>query len=153
MINLDLLLIRGKIYKVDKNNNFIEAIAIKGNIIYKTGSTEDIMNLKEKDTKVIDLRGKVALPGFNDSHMHLLNYGYSLTQADLIGTDSIDELKDRMSKHIEDNKIVKNKWVLGRGWNHDYFIGNQVFPTKYDLDQISKDHPILALELVDMLLQ
>lgn len=141
---MDLILIKGNIYKVDKNNTSVEAIAINGNKIYKTGTTQEILKLKEKNTKVIDLEGKSVVPGFNDSHMHLLNYGYALTQADLIGTTSITELQIRMKNHIKNKDIEKGKWVLGRGWNHDYFIDKKVFPTRYDLDEVSKEHPIVV---------
>lgn len=141
---MDLILIKGNIYKVDKNNTSVEAIAINGNKIYKTGTTQEILKLKGKNTKVIDLEGKSVFPGFNDSHMHLLNYGYALTQADLIGTTSISELQIRMKNHIKNKDIEKGKWVLGRGWNHDYFIDKKVFPTRYDLDEVSKEHPIVV---------
>lgn len=144
MINLDLILTNGNIYKIDKNNNIVNALAVKDGRIHKTGSNEEILSLKQENTKVINLDGKTVLPGFNDSHMHILSYGYSLTQVDLIGTNSIEDLKNRMSNHIKTNNIEIGKWIKGRGWNHDYFKDNKVFPTRYDLDKVSQIHPILV---------
>ncbi len=144
MIVLDLILKNGKIYKTDKNNNVVEALAIKDGKIYRTGSNEEIISLKDKDSKIIDLKGKTVLPGFNDSHMHLVNYGYSLRQADLIGTSSIKDLNERMLNYINKENIEEGKWVRGRGWNHDYFLDGKNFPSKYDLDKVSKSHPLIA---------
>lgn len=141
---MELILINGKIYKTDKDNNMVEALAIKDGKIYKTGSNEEIITLKDADTKIIDLEGKAVLPGFNDSHMHLVNYGYSLRQADLIGTSSIKDLNERISKYISNENIEEGRWVRARGWNHDYFLDGKKFPNRYDLDKVSKLHPIIA---------
>lgn len=141
---MDLILFNGKIRTLTKDNPVVEAVAIKGNTIQNVGTSSDILKLKNNDTKIIDLEGKTVVPGFNDSHMHLLNYGYSLMQADLNFIESIDALKERMSSFIEKNNIQEGKWVRGRGWNHDYFEGEKRFPTRYDLDEISMEYPIVA---------
>lgn len=139
---MDLLLINGNIRTIDSKNPIAEAVAIMGNKIQKVGSTEDVLALKTDKTKVVDLGGKTVVPGFNDSHMHLLNYGYALMQADLNFVESIDEINNRVSAYISTNDIEKGKWVRGRGWNHDYFSGEKRFPTRYDLDKISTEYPI-----------
>lgn len=144
MINLDLIFINGIVYTMDKNNTISEAVAVKDNKIVKVGTTEEILALKGDNSQIIDLEGKALVPGFNDSHMHLVNYGYSQTQADLIGVESVEEINRRVSQYIKDKKVEKGTWVRGAGWNQDYFIGDKVFPTKYDLDKISLDHPIVV---------
>jgi len=140
---VDLILINGKIHTMDEERNIVEAIGIKGDIIEKRGSNEEIMTLKNNNTKIIDLEGKVVLPGFNDSHMHLLSYGYSLNRIELGGANSIDQINSVIKNVIEEKAIEKGEWVNGRGWNQDYFIGEKRFPTRYDLDNISLEHPIL----------
>ena len=141
---MDLILINGKIYTMDENRTVAEAIAIKNHIIKAIGSTEEILRLKKDNTIIHDLEGKALLPGFNDSHMHLVNYGYALTQVNLIGASTIEELNERVVKFIEENQIEEGKWIRGRGWNQDYFIGEKRFPTRYDLDKISTVNPIVV---------
>lgn len=140
---VNLILINGKIYTMDKERNIVDAIGIKGDIIEKVGSNEEIMTLKKDNTKIIDLEGRVVLPGFNDSHMHLLSYGHSLNRIELGGANSIEALNSTIKKVIEEKAIEKGEWVNGRGWNQDYFMGEKRFPTRYDLDNISLEHPIL----------
>ncbi|WP_165920220.1 amidohydrolase [Tissierella praeacuta] len=140
---MDLILINGKIHTMDKERNIVEAIGINGDIIEKVGTNKEIMALKNNSTKIIDLEGKVVLPGFNDSHMHLLSYGYSLNRIELGGAKSIEEINCIIKNIIEEKDMEKGEWVNGRGWNQDYFIGEKRFPTRYDLDKISLEHPIL----------
>lgn len=140
---MDLILVNGKIYTMDKERSIAEAIAVKGDIIEKVGSTEEIMALRKDHTKIIDLEGKIILPGFNDSHMHLLSYGHSLNRIDLGRAKSIEDINNIIKTVIEETAIQKGEWVNGRGWNQDYFQGEKRFPTRYDLDNISLEHPIL----------
>ncbi len=140
---VDLILINGKIHTMNKERNIVEAIGINGDIIENIGTNEEIMALKNNSTKIIDLEGKVVLPGFNDSHMHLLSYGYSLNRIDLGGAKSIEEINCIIKNIIEEKDMEKGEWVNGRGWNQDYFIGEKRFPTRHDLDKISLEHPIL----------
>lgn len=140
---MDLMFVNGKIYTMDKDSTIAEGVLVKDNRIFKVGSSEEILSLKDDNTKVIDLEGKTMVPGFTDSHMHLVNYGYALMQVDLIGVTSIDEINERVAQYIKDKNIEKGIWVRGRGWNQDYFNGEKVFPTRYDLDKISTDYPIV----------
>ena len=141
---MDLIIYNGKIKTLNSQNETVEAVAIKGNLIKKVGTSKEILELKTDDTKILDLEGKAVVPGFNDSHMHVLNYGYSLTQADLNFIESIDALKQKMRSFIEDKNIPKGEWVKGRGWNHDYFQDEKRFPNRYDLDEVSREHPVFA---------
>lgn len=140
---MDTILINGKFYTMEKGKR-AEALAIKGDKIEKIGRVEEVLALKDDKTKVYDLKGRTVLPGFNDSHMHLLNYGFSLTQADFTGSKSIEEVIDRGRKFIEERDIKKDEFIMGKGWNQDFFEGEKVFPTRYDLDKISTEHPIIS---------
>lgn len=144
---MDKIFINSKIYTMDKGRNIYEALGVNRNKIEALGSTSEILLLKDSNTEIIDLEGKTVVPGFNDSHMHLLNYGYSLTQVNLIGTDSAEEINERVKEFISKEQIEKGKWVRGRGWNQDYFKGEKRFPTKYDLDKISTEYPIIVTRI------
>lgn len=107
----------------------------QGKIVF-VGSDKEALSYSQER---IDLNGKYVYPGFNDSHMHIVNYGQSLKNVVLTNhTSSLKELLEELKKHV---KI--GKWLVGRGWNHDYFKDVQRFPTRQDLDTVSQDVPIV----------
>ncbi len=138
---MDKILINGIIETMDNKYSKVQAIAIKNGKIEAVGDNEEILKLKDRDAEIIDLKGRMVLPGFNDSHMHLLNYGITLMKADLVGSKSIDEIIERVKSFAERKTLKSGDWILGRGWNHDYFDKKR-FPTRYDLDRISTTYPI-----------
>jgi len=135
---LRTILINGKIY-VEKSN-FQQAIFIENGIIKEVGTNEKI--LKNNADNIIDLQGKTVLPGFNDSHMHLLGIGEFMSTCNLTSAKSIDDVIKLGRKFIKDND---NLTVLkGRGWNQDYFTTGEKRPlTRFDLDKISTEIPIV----------
>ncbi len=138
---MDKILINGKILTMMKEKEFVQGIAIKDGKIVELGQNEDVLALKDPATEVIDLKGKLALPGFIDSHMHLIGYADSLQKVNLKDVKSIEELILKTKMFIEDKKIPKGQWVLGYKWNEENFTGRKTL-NKHDLDRISKDHPI-----------
>ena len=138
---MDTILYNGKIYTLDNRGTVAEAIYIKGNKIAFIGENEEALRFKNKDTKLIDLEGKMAVPGFNDSHMHLLSYGYTATKIELNSAKSIEDLILLGKERLNSGNLKKGDWILGRGWNNDYFDDNRL-PTRYDLDKITTDSPI-----------
>ncbi|MBQ1483134.1 MAG: amidohydrolase [Erysipelotrichaceae bacterium] len=97
-----------------------------------------------QDCEKIDLQGAFVCAGFNDSHMHLLNFGQSLRMAKLNEhTGSLSEMMAYMKEFIEDNDFRPGSWIRGRGWNQDYFEDVHRMPERLDLDQLSGDLPIM----------
>ena len=97
----------------------------------------------EDTGNTVDLGGHFVCAGFNDSHMHLLNFGQVLSMAQLSAhTDSLSGMLDYLRDYIVETKPETGEWVLGRGFNHDYFRDEPRFPTRYDLDRVSTVHPI-----------
>jgi predicted amidohydrolase YtcJ len=139
---MDLIFINGKIITMDASIPQVEAAYIKDETIISIGTNSDILSYKNNGTKIIDLEGRLMVPGFNDSHMHLLNYGSSLLNVNLVGVRSIEEMIERTTKFIVDSNINSNNIIQGRGWNHDYFTEKR-FPNRYDLDKISTTQPIM----------
>ena len=111
---VDLILINGKIHTMDLSIPEAEAVAVNGNKIYKVGSNAEILSLKDENTRAIDLKGRVLVPGFNDSHMHLLGFGYFLNMVDLSHCKSIEEIIQKTKEFIETKTIEKGSWVRGR---------------------------------------
>ena len=86
---------------------------------------------------IVNLNGGVVYPGFSDSHMHLVGYGKSLEKLDLVGTKSISEITNIISKSYDQS----SKWIEGRGWDQNDWADIN-FPTKTDLDLVAKDQPV-----------
>lgn len=138
---MDLILYNGKIYSMESELSVYQAVAIEDNLIKDVGTDYDILKYKTENTILVDLKGKYAFPGFNDSHMHLMGYGASLSQVDLSGATSIEDVIKITKEFIEANHIPNSNWVLGRGWNQDKFEVKNI-PTLTDLDEISDNHNI-----------
>lgn len=139
---MDLILFNGNIVTMDTTTPKVDAIAIKNGEIYSLGTNNEILSLKKNSTLLIDLDGKTVVPGFNDSHMHLFNYGLSLQTVILEKATSINEMIDIVKEFISKNNITSNQWIRGLKWNH-YFFEEKRLPTRYDLDKISNDIPII----------
>jgi predicted amidohydrolase YtcJ len=122
-----------------------QAVAVASDRISAVGTNAEILALAGKMTQIIDLKGKTLLPGFIDTHMHLLGFGFSFESIDLFNTTSHAELVSRCKQHIRDNHIPPGTWVLGRGFNQNAFTDQKEFPTTRVINAISETHPILLL--------
>ena len=119
---------------------FKEAFLTEGEHFTAVGSNENI--LAQDADQVIDLEGRFVCAGFNDSHMHLLNLGQALSVAPLhLHTGSLAE----MVGCIQQTQPGRGGWILGRGWNQDYFADINRMPNRWDLDKASTDHPVCAV--------
>lgn len=139
--------INGRVFTAAKDRPWCEAFAVEDGVFVKTGTTEEIRAMFPK-AQIVDLSGKMAVPGFNDSHIHLLNYAYSLTKLHLEGLDSVEEIVAAGKDWIRKKQIPAGEWVLGCGWNH-YFFPEPRFLNRQDLDRISTEHPILFTRICE----
>lgn len=120
-----------------------EAFAVEDGRFIFAGTNREARALAEKGGETVDLNGRFVCAGFNDSHMHLLNYGYALQVADLSSnTGSLAQVLETMRAFLREKRLAPGQWVRGRGWNHDYFTDEPRFPTRLDLDQVSTEHPV-----------
>ncbi len=91
---------------------------------------------------MVDLQGRFVCPGFNDSHMHLLNLGLALSVALLDQhTASLAEMLDCLRRTAPG----RGGWIIGRGWNQDYFSDISRMPNRWDLDSVSTEYPVCAI--------
>ena len=99
---------------------------------------------KFSSDKIVDANNKVIYPGFNDGHSHFLGYGLSVTKyANLVGTDSYDEVIER----VVDHQIkYPSFWILGRGWDQNDW-DEVSFPTNEELDEIFPDNPVVLTRI------
>ena len=125
-------------------NQYEEAMIIEDGIIIELGTDEKILELKTKDTELIDLEGRVVLPGFNDSHMHFLNNGFYFSQVNLTESRNINEALELYRGFIKKNDSNGTKWIVGFGWNEDNWDDNRIL-TKDDLDSVTTEYPVIAI--------
>lgn len=137
----------GNIHTMEANDLKATAFVVDQNkFVYvgnEAGAEEFIKNKIE--IKEVDLEGRLILPGFNDSHMHFLHYAKNQRNVNLVGTKSISELRERIAERIKCHDANNNSWLIGEGWNHDYFADEKRFPNKFDLDDITGDIPVLIM--------
>lgn len=123
------------IYSPDKLK--ADTIAVYDGRILEIGSKTNLLSLKRRGFKVIDLMKKTVLPGFIDSHVHLLSTGYSLMNVNLDDLDSLDKAVAKIKKAAA--RRAAGRWLLGRGWNKN--LWGIDFPDKKILDQACPDSP------------
>ncbi|RPJ84676.1 MAG: hypothetical protein EHM13_03440, partial [Acidobacteria bacterium] len=116
---VDLIVYNGRVYKADGSGKFDEALAIQGNKILRVGSNRVIKRLAGTSTRMVDAHGGAVLPGFNDSHLHLVSGGLGLQQANLLAAQTVEEIVDTIRAFAAAHP--DRPWVLGRGWYYTPF--------------------------------
>ena len=128
-----------------KKGQDAEAMGVEGGRVVFTGDLSEAKRwAQDKETVWHDMKGAFLVPGFIDSHLHLLQYGYVLSCPDLSRhTSSIEEIIGALHTFQEEGQKKSGDWIVLRGWNQEQFIGDKRLPTRQDLDLVSKDRPIL----------
>ncbi len=140
-VKMKTILYNGKVYL--EREHFAEAVLVEDGVIAKVGSNEDILSIAGQDCEKINCNGKTVIPGLNDSHMHLLMFGDSITQVSIDNCTSIDDLIIRCKKFIVEYPKKVKDGIHTIGWNQDLFIDEKRNPNRFDLDKISTDIPII----------
>jgi predicted amidohydrolase YtcJ len=113
----DLVLRNGKIVTMDAKSPQAQAVAITGDRITAVGTNAAIQRYVGPGTKVIDLQGRLAVPGFNESHGHFSGLGSSLTQLKLMGVPSWQDIAAMVGDAAK--KAKPGAWIQGRGWHQE----------------------------------
>lgn len=135
---IDTLLINGRIYTMREEGEWVEAIGIHEGRIVFAGSTTACAACPAE--RIIDLKGKTVLPGFGDSHLHLSAYCQNRETVGLEEAKSMEEMIRLMK--VRAAATNEGEWVKGTGFDQTKFSENRM-PTRWDLDRISTDHPIV----------
>jgi predicted amidohydrolase YtcJ len=134
-----VIVTNARIYTVNAKQFWAEAVAISGDKILAVGSKRKIDLFLDKSTLVIDAHGKLVLPGFTDSHFHLIEGSRTLSQVNLNGAKSIAEVQKRVKDFVATHPNAS--WITGRGWSYEIF-GDVALPHKKYLDEIVNDRPV-----------
>ena len=135
---LDKLFINGEIYSMKKEGEKFQSLGVKDGKIIFLGTDEEGKNISSKE--LIDLKGKMMIPGMADAHLHLYAYCQNLTFVDLSKVHNINEMINLMKEKIKN--VKKGDWVKGVNFDQSKWKENR-FPTLEEMDSISKDNPII----------
>ncbi len=134
----DLVLVNGKVWTVDRAHAEAEALAVWHGRILAVGRNDDIRRLIGPATRVLDAGGRRVVPGFIDSHVHLLGSGLRLNEVAL--KDAADDAEFGRRLRAFEKKLSRGRWLLGGEWDHDRTFGGQL-PTAELLDRYVPDRP------------
>ena len=135
--------INGKIYTVNENQPYAEALVIEGNMIKYVGSESGAQKYITSETEVIDLDGKLVLPGFNDSHLHFLSGGHYLLGINLRPALSKEEFVNIIKEYINERILPESSWITGGRWDHELWK-DKTLPTKELIDSVTQNTPVFV---------
>jgi hypothetical protein len=133
----DLVLAGGRIRTPAHPSGFVSALAVRGGLIQAIGSDDEIRELTGRRTRVVDLRGRLALPAFGDAHVHAVAGGLESLRCNLVGLRTRHECLAAVSDYC--SALPERAWVLGGGWTMSAFPGG--LPTAADLDAVTEGRP------------
>lgn len=142
----DLVLLNGNIITVDSNNTIVEAIAVIDDKIVSLGSSDEINNLVGDSTDVIDLKGKTAIPGFIDSHAHLISTGQAKITLNLRDAKNWDEVVYLVAAAADESR--NGEWIIGRGWHQEKWNPSPIeningYPLHNKLSEATPRNPVM----------
>ncbi|HNP96693.1 MAG TPA: amidohydrolase family protein, partial [Cyclobacteriaceae bacterium] len=145
---VDLLLSNGKIWTGNSEQPWAEWVAVKDGRIHSVGSAQPF---KGEATNTIDLKGRLTLPGFNDSHVHFASAGHLLLNINLLDVNSTDRFIENVKQTTErlpaGSWITRGDWGAYEAWSMGSAGGKskaQFTPNRKMIDSITAQHPVLV---------
>ncbi|MEV7566902.1 amidohydrolase [Streptomyces tanashiensis] len=138
MTTADLVFTRGPVFTADPARTRATSLAVIGERIAAVGHDE-VRDLIGPGTEVVDLTGKLLLPGFQDAHIHAVSGGKELAECDLTGTVGVADYLERIREYADAHP--EHTWITGGGWSMESFEGGM--PTRQLLDSVVPDRPVL----------
>jgi len=135
--------INGKIYTVNEKQPLAQSVIVEGNKILFVGSDIEAKQFIDSNTKVIDLYGKLMLPGFIDNHVHFISGGFYLLGIDLRPANSTTEFRTILREYVSK---YPSKWITGGYWDHEKWEVKEL-PTKELIDDIAPNTPVFVERL------
>jgi predicted amidohydrolase YtcJ len=147
MTAADLVLTGGKILTLDRHSRIVPALAVRGGRIAALGQESEIAGLIGPDTRRLDLRGRLAVPGLIDGHAHMDREGLKLRWPSLAAARSIGDILEILEGEVR--RTPHGEWIvtmpIGEPPMYEGVPGNLAenrWPTRHDLDRVAPDHPV-----------
>ena len=140
-----MVLLNGRIVTVEAAPSEVEALAVGGNQIAAMGTTEEMKRYVGARTQVIDLRGRLVVPGFVEGHAHFTSIGLAQLNLDLTAARSWDEIVQLVAQAAQ--RAKPGEWIYGRGWHQEKWDVKpspsvEGFPTHDSLSRVSPLNPV-----------
>lgn len=135
----DLVFTGGPVYTVDSVRSWATAVAVKNGRIAAVGHERDLRALIGPATEVVDLTGRLLLPGFQDSHVHPVLGGTTMSKCDLHELHTADDYLGAVAEYARTHPDLP--WISGGGWSMDAFPGGT--PHRTQLDAVVPDRPVV----------
>src|SRR5215469_6386405 len=135
----DLIITNAKIWTVDKTRPQAEALAVIGDRIVAVGGATEVDAWHGPQTKVLDAKGKLLLPGFNDAHVHFVDGGSHIQEVQLKDAASPEEFAKRIGERAK--TTPKGEWITGGDWDEQKW-SPPTLPTKELIDPVTPDTPV-----------
>jgi predicted amidohydrolase YtcJ len=139
----DLVLRGGRVW-AGKGLPAATAVALRDGRVLAVGGDAEVARWIGDSTKVIELAGRLALPGFNDAHVHFLSGGFGLLSVDLRGARDEAELARLLGAHAR--TLPRGTWILEGNWDHEAWP-SKALPTRHVIDAATPDHPVFVQRL------
>ena len=139
-----LVLTNGKIWTGSQAQPQAEAVACLNGRIVAVGSSAEVLRSAGPRTEIIDLGGKLVVPGFNDAHVHFYDGGSNLSGVQLRDAKSEAEFRERIRRFAA--QLPKGRWILGGEWDHENWTPARL-PTRQLIDEAAGDHPVFVSRL------
>lgn len=142
----DLVVTHGKVVTVDDGKPQAEAIAVRGDRIVAVGSSAEIQRFVAPSTEVIDLGGRLVVPGFVEGHGHFNGVGEAQLNLKLMPATSWEQIVSMVAEAARTAK--PGEWIVGRGWHQEKWTSRPTpnvegFPLHASLDAVSPDNPVI----------
>jgi predicted amidohydrolase YtcJ len=137
----DLVITNANIRTMDAKRTVAHSIAALNGRIIATGSDVDTKALIGPLTTIIDAKGRLVLPGFNDAHVHFMETGAQLSSVDLRSAKTPGEFVQRIKDFA--SKLPKGRWITGGNWDHENWTPNSL-PTSLMIDAATPDNPVFV---------
>jgi len=139
----DLVLRGGRVW-AGKGLPAASAIALKDGRVAALGRDADVQPLIGPGTRVVELRGRLVVPGFNDAHVHFLSGGFGLLSVDLRDARDEQDFAARIGAHAR--TLPKGTWIQEGNWDHEAWP-SKTLPTRQLIDALTPDHPVFVQRL------
>ncbi|HZI14988.1 MAG TPA: amidohydrolase [Myxococcus sp.] len=138
-----LAVINARVWTGDARRPWAEAVAAKGERLIAVGSNEEVSRVSGAGTRVIDAKGQLLVPGFNDAHIHFIDGGFRLSSVQLRDAKTPAEFAERIRAFAA--TVPKGTWITGGDWDHEQWGGE--LPKRDWIDALTPEHPVWVSRL------
>jgi predicted amidohydrolase YtcJ len=137
----DIILVNARVWTGNPGLPWAEAVAVRGDRILAVGTDKDVRRTAAPGAEILDFKGGLILPGFNDSHTHFLSGGFALLSIQLRDARSREEFVSRVAAKAR--TLGKGTWIVNGDWDHTPFTPVEL-PRREWIDAVTPDNPVFV---------